>query len=89
MTVVIAGRLVAVFGTGLRILLWLRIPSTMDKFTIRSVEITQRLAQRTLDAGNVALSRAGDAAELVTKGPPNPGETREPIQGRSEAGGAA
>lgn len=51
--------------------------------SIRSVRITQSLAQRIFDVGNVELFSAGDYAEIAVKSMPRPGVIRAIAAARS------
>lgn len=53
--------------------------------SVRSVKVSQSFLQRLLSAGDVEIYTAGDDAELVVRGLPNPDRIRDLIKGQSNA----
>lgn len=51
--------------------------------SVRSVRVRQSLFQRIMNAGDVTVSTAGDAPELLVRGLPNPRRISELVKGRA------
>lgn len=51
--------------------------------SVRTVQVSQSLLQRVMNAGDITIFTSGDAPELVVRGLPDPTAIREHIKGRS------
>lgn len=50
--------------------------------SVRTVQVSQSLLQRLLDAGDIRVFTTGDLPELVVRGLPDPGRIRELVKAR-------